>query len=274
MFFKLHTRVMLTLSPVLHMALRCFNRDKDVLEVVKFLVGHGCCPLEANSRGETPLHIAARRSEDSIAGYLIAQGASVSTKASNGDTVLHFVTSDVYSRIDDFKDYDLRALEMVKFFVGYGSDPAASNDDGETPFHNVVDRWYIKTIKHLLSLNFLVPHDILFTAIQSGDNNSVDCRLIIETLIASGCDTQMPNSEGDAPLQVAIKMGKVETVKYLLSVASVHKSPLEDLLSSVALAPESVQDGMRRTILDCHTWLESPQADLLLLRSRSDVRES
>ena len=235
---------------VLHIALRCFNDDNDVLEAVKLLVGYGCDPLEANSRGETPLHIAAERSYVSVARYLITQGASVLMKVSNGDTVLHFATRGVYPYEDSDEDDDGRALEAVKFFVGCDCEPAAPNDDGKTPLHIAVHLGRIKTVKYLLSLSIPLPCDILFTAIQS-DDNSAYCRYIIATLVTYGCDTRAPNSDGDTPLRVAIMKGKVDVVEYLLSVVPVHNPPLEDL-SATSLAPSSVQSEMRRILSDRH----------------------
>ncbi|KAG6372890.1 ankyrin repeat-containing domain protein [Boletus reticuloceps] len=243
---------------VLHGALRCLNGDSDVLDVAEFLIGYGCDPLEANSRGETPLHIAAERSHVSVARYLITQGASVLTKASNGDTVLHLATRGIYPYPFDDEDADDCSLAAVEFFVGCGSDPALPNDNGETPLHNAVDLGRLKTIKYLLSLNNPLPLDILFTAIQS-DKNTVCCRYIVQTLVTSGCDTQTPNAEGDTPLQVAIKKGKVDVVKYLLSVESVQNQSLEDLLSAAALAPPSVQSEMRRMLSDRRARSESPE---------------
>ena len=254
---------------VLHFALRCFNRDYDVLKAVKLLVGYGCDPLEANSRGETPLHIAAERSYGSVARYLITKGASVLTKVSNGDTVLHFATGGVYHYPHEV-DEDDRALEAVKYFLRWGCEPPAPNDNGETPLHIAVDLGRIKTMKHLLSLNIPLPRDILFTAIES-DNNSAYCRYIVATLITSGCDTRTPNSDGDTPLRVAIMKGKVDVVEYLLSVVSEHNPPLEDLLSTAELAPPSVQSEMRRMLSAPRARSESPD---LPPAKRARLRES
>jgi ankyrin repeat protein len=241
---------------VLHIALRCFNEANDVLDAVKLLVGYGCDPLEANSCGETPLHLAVERSYVSVAQYLITQGASVLTKVSNGDTLLHFATGGAYRYPYD-EDEDGCALKAIKFLVRCGCEPAVSNDDGQTPLHIAVNLGRIKTIKYLLSLNISLPCDILFTAIQS-DNNSAYRRYIIETLVTSGCDSRTPNADGDTPLRVAIMKGKVDVVEYLLSVASVYHPPLEDLLSATALALPSVRSEMRRILSARRTMSESP----------------
>jgi ankyrin repeat protein len=227
---------------------------------VKLLVGYGYNPLEANSRGETPLYTAAERGNVSVARYLITQGANVLTKASNGDTVLHFATSSAYPYGEDD---DGRTLEAVIFFVRCGCKLAAPNDDGETPLHIAVDLGRRpKTIRYLLSLNIPLPSDILFTAIES-DENPAYCRYIIATLVTSGCDTRTPNSDGDTPLRVAIMKGKVDVVEYLLSMTSVHNPPLEDLLSATALAPPSVQSEIRRMLSDRRTRSESPDLPLM-----------
>ena len=231
---------------VLHTAFQCVNGDKGVLIAAKLLVGYGCDPLDANSRGEIPLHFAARRSYISVARYLIQQGANVLTKASSGDTVLHFATGAAYPHLYD-NTVDGHILKAVRFFVASGCEPAAPNDNGKTPLHSVVGLGRLKTMKYLLSLNIQLPTDILFTAIKS-DNNSTCRRHIVETLVTAGCDTQTRNSEGVTPLQSAIIKGRVDVVEYLLSVASVHDLPLEDLLSAAELAPQSVQSEMKRML--------------------------
>ncbi|KAF8133986.1 ankyrin repeat-containing domain protein [Boletus edulis] len=246
-------------NSALPIVLQSLYDDDEALEAAKVLVAYGCNPLKANARGTTPLGIAVERGHVSVASYLITQGASVLTKASNGDTVLHFATRGVYPYPYADEDADHHTLAAVEFFVGRVSDPVVPNDNGETPLHNAVDLGRLKTIKYLLSLNNPLPLDILFTAIQS-DHNSGCCRYIVQTLVTSGCDTQTPNAEGDTPLQVAIKKGKVDVVKYLLSVGSVQKPSLEDLLSAAAaLAPPSVQSEMRRKLSDRRARSESPE---------------
>ena len=252
---NVHAHARRNRDSVLHIALRCFNTKKDILHAVKLLVGYGCDPLEANSRGETPLHITAERRYVSIARYLVTQGASVLTKISNGDTVLHFAAGGVFPDPHEFdKDHDGHALEVIKFLVRCGCEPAEPNDEGKTPLHIAVDLGRIKVVNYLLSLNIPLPCDILFSAIQS-DNASAHYRCIIATLVTSGCDTRTPNSDGNTPLRVAIMKGKVDVAQYLLSVAN---PSLEDLLSVTELAQPSVQSEMRRMLSTRLTRSESP----------------
>ncbi|KAF8441582.1 ankyrin repeat-containing domain protein [Boletus edulis BED1] len=243
---------------LLHVVLRSSHNDDKALQAARVLVGYGCDPLDTNSRGETPLHIAAERNYLCVARYLITRGASVLAKAYNGDTVLHSAATGGYY-YSWYMGRGDRPLETIRFLVKHGCGPTVSNDNGRTPLHIAVDHGRIKIMKYLLSLNTLPPpRDILFTAIQS-DNNTKRCRNIIKTLVTSGCDTQACNSDGDTLLQAAIKKGKVDVVKYLLSVMSLHKLSLEDLLSAAALAPSSVQSKMRCMITDRRARSESPE---------------
>ena len=260
---------------MLHIGLRYFDHDEEALDAVKLLVGYGCNPLEANSRGKTPLHVAVDEGHLSVARYLLSLGAllppdilvtrtgywssttrtirflvengvDVLARARNGDSVLH-ITLRCFIR-----DFD--ELDAVKLLVGYGCDPLETNSRGETPLHIAVHLGHMKTIKYLLSLNIPLPWDILFTAIRGG-HNSAYCRYIVANLVTSGCDT----SDGDTLLQVAIMSGKVDVVEYLLlTVTSMHHPPLEDLLSTAELAPPFAQSGMRHMLSDCLTMSESP----------------
>ena len=49
--------------------------EDDILGAVKLLVGYGCNPLEADSRGNTPLRIAVERGHMSVARHLLSLGA-------------------------------------------------------------------------------------------------------------------------------------------------------------------------------------------------------
>lgn len=173
---------------VLHIVLRSFYNDEHALEAVKFLVDHGCNPLESDSRGKTPLDIAVQCGPASVAEYLlsrgaflppdvlllaldsrrrklpmieflVAQGANVHARASNGDTVLH-----VAARVAFNQDYD-DAFKVFEFLVECGCDPAISNIRGETPLQIASEYGHPKIADLPSKLNgsirFLSPPEVL-----------------------------------------------------------------------------------------------------------------
>ncbi|KAN0087729.1 Ankyrin repeat-containing domain protein [Tylopilus felleus] len=60
---------------VLHIVLESAYDDGEAFTAMKFLVSHGCDPLEANLRGITPLHVAVKEGHVSAARYLLTLGA-------------------------------------------------------------------------------------------------------------------------------------------------------------------------------------------------------
>lgn len=189
--------------------------------------------------------------------FLNTQGASM-LNTSDGGTMLHVATGAIHPSGDDGEDdcNEDDALEVVRFLVKCGCDPAAPNDYGDTPLYIALDYGRIKLIKYLLPLNNPLPPDILSNAIRnSNDFGTGNCLDIVRALVTSGCDPQTPDSEGDTPLQVAIVAEAPEVVEYLLSVVPVCKSSPEDPLSATALASPDVQ---RRMPYDRFARSESP----------------
>lgn len=91
-------------------------KDKDVNlnEVVRMLVGAGADPNLADKKGKTPL-IANSRYLD-IAQILITHGANVNVRASDGFTPL----------------LNAGTVELTRFLLEHGADPFAKTDQGET----------------------------------------------------------------------------------------------------------------------------------------------
>ena len=83
-------------------------------EVVRMLVGAGADPNLADKKGKTPL-IANSRYLD-IAQILIAHGANVNVRASDGFTPL----------------LNAGTVELTRFLLEHGADPFAKTDQGET----------------------------------------------------------------------------------------------------------------------------------------------
>src|SRR5262249_53864474 len=66
------------------------GEEAGALEAVKIALGQGLDLNHKNNRGETALHGAAFRGADSIAAYLVGQGAKVDERTNQGLTTLDY----------------------------------------------------------------------------------------------------------------------------------------------------------------------------------------
>ena len=165
--------------------------ERYALDITKLLVCRGCDPLESDTTGETPLHIAVERGLVSVAIYLLSlggipsspnllhvalrsklekaptvltvclleNGADVHARTTAGDSVLH--TALRSSSTED------SAMEIAKVLICHGCDLLAANDSGETPLHIAVERGFVSVTSHLLSLGVTPSSDMLFIALLS-----------------------------------------------------------------------------------------------------------
>ncbi|KAF8556919.1 ankyrin [Imleria badia] len=136
--------------------------DDDALNIAELLISYGCDPLEANSSGKTPLHIAIEEAHTSVLQYLLSfgiplppdifvtlnphgrwmtvqmvcflleNGADVNARNDVGDSVLHVV-------LESLTDLH-EAREIVELLVLYGCDPLEANSSGKIPLRIAVER--------------------------------------------------------------------------------------------------------------------------------------
>ncbi|KAG6379228.1 ankyrin repeat-containing domain protein [Boletus reticuloceps] len=146
---------------VFHIVLELFRGD-GALDITELLISYGCDPLEVNSSGKTPLHIAIERGHISVARYLLSlgvplppdtlftlsphgewktiqmirflieNGANVYARNQAGDSVLHVILE---SPIDQDK-----ALAVVHLLLESGYDPFEANCSGKTLLRIAVER--------------------------------------------------------------------------------------------------------------------------------------
>ncbi|KIJ12302.1 hypothetical protein PAXINDRAFT_14917 [Paxillus involutus ATCC 200175] len=148
-----------------------------------------CCDLLLhNLLGNTPLHIAVEEGHIFIVEYLLSldiqlphnilltavtawshevqmmcmlieKGADVHILDSDGDGLLH-----------DIMLYNLDegdCLQVAKRLIGAGCDPLLHNPLGSTPLNIAIKQGHISIVEYLLSLNIPLPHNALFTAVET-----------------------------------------------------------------------------------------------------------
>jgi ankyrin repeat protein len=108
---------------------RAFNELMEVVRLGEYkkilqLLDHGVSVNEANSRGVTPLMVAAHQGLHGTMSILLEAGAEVSAVDDNYDTALHWVVD----MLDVAPD-----LACIQLLIDAGADMEARNQKGETP---------------------------------------------------------------------------------------------------------------------------------------------
>ncbi|KAF8550913.1 ankyrin [Imleria badia] len=221
---------------LLHIAMHVFDEDK-VLRPTKLLVTHGCSLLQANSCGETPLHIAVERGYVHVVHYYLSLGTLLPSdllatsnlwrmknptrmirlliengaNAHEDDSFLHKV-------LDFFDDSEHNILETAKLLVTGGCDPLRVNSYGETPLHIAVRRGHVSVVHYFLSLGAPLPSDLLATWSSWRMNRT----RMIHFLVESGANTPPHTIDEEYPLLHVVledsdKHNVLETVKLLVT---------------------------------------------------------
>ncbi|KAI9462219.1 ankyrin repeat-containing domain protein [Boletus coccyginus] len=234
---------------VLHIVLQSLYSNDDALQTVKLLVGYGCDPLEANSRGNTPLHIAVGRGHISTAQYLLTLGAhlppdllvildhgwsrwitapmihflvengvNVLAHASNGDSVLHIMLQCPDLGFDTADSND--GWQAVRLLISYGCDSLKADPCGNTPLHIAVKQGHISIAQYPLTLGAQLPSDLLVTLHH--DQSYWSTAPMIHLLVENGVDVLARASDGDSVLHIALRCSNtdrelLEAVKLLVS---------------------------------------------------------
>ena len=228
----------------LHRALTASVREDDCLENVQVLVDAGCKPSTCNLAGETPLHLAVRRGNTSIAEYLLplheqlppdillaasksynqsmiellrSKGADVHAIAANGDTPIHRV-------LGSWADSE-RCLACVKFLISAGCDPCLPNACGETPLHVSAKTGHLSVVQYLHgTLRLPLPPDILVVVLDGCFLEGVFP--VIKFLISKGAGIHVTRSNGNTLLHLAMMVHQEsECLKVTETLVSIGCDP-------------------------------------------------
>jgi len=166
----------------------------------------GADPFGADSRGRTPMHMAAATGRVALLGALLARGMNPNVRDMGGRTPLHAAL-----------EQGGESLPLVRLLVANGADPEAADVNGETPYglgigHGDVERW-LSWAAWPLPRRALRADD-LPAAAAAGDTQAVD-RLLE---LGFGVDTR--DAQGATALLRAAGAGQRDVAEHLLDAGA------------------------------------------------------
>ena len=160
-------------------------------------------PARVLSSDWTPLHEAAEDGDVSEVKQLLAKGAEVNAKTSDGYTPLH--TAAMFGHLD-----------VMKALIAKGAEVDAKTEDGETPLHQAARWGNLDVVKELLYKGAEVDAKDKYgswTPLHlAAKNGHLD---VVKELLYKGAEVDAKDKNGETPLHKV--HGHVEVVKVLLS---------------------------------------------------------
>ena len=171
----------------LHLAAR-----RGRLAEIKGLLAAGADPNARNGVAkETPLHFAAKRGRASALKALLAAGADPNARDRRGEAPLHWAAGEGHS-------------PLVAALLAAGADPKAPNRHGETPLH------------------WAAPGSWIFAGRANRNHASA-----LRALLAAGADPNARDWLGETPLHCAAANGHASALRALLAAGADPNAPTD-----------------------------------------------
>lgn len=160
-----------------------------------------------NGRGNTPLHVAARKGLTEVVAALLEASAAVDTSDVNDNTPLHFAA---------WKGH----TEVVTALLAAGATVDATNEIGNTPLHYAALNCHTEAVATLLAASAAVDaisgsgYTPLHVAAISGRTG------VVAALLGASATVNATNGSGITPLHVAARNGHTEVVAALLAASA------------------------------------------------------
>ncbi|XP_066908001.1 serine/threonine-protein phosphatase 6 regulatory ankyrin repeat subunit B-like [Halyomorpha halys] len=177
--------------------------SNENLKVVKKLLDHGGSIDSQGEFGRTPLHIAARKGQETIVNLLLARNASVDIRDAYHDAAIHHAMMS-------------KNLKIVIQLLEYGANVNTKGATGNTPFGLAIS----------INSNNLNESRIILNSIDTEMKNKhsekiqtveVDIINVMRTLIQRGADVNSKNTYDQTALHEAAEIGYDAVAGYLLS---------------------------------------------------------
>ena len=201
---------------LLHANMR--SPDRSVcLEIAKRLVDVGCNPLARDIRGETPLHIAAKRWHHEVVNYLISFSSSsdvlslLQDRATQASTLCVLICSthglsfppeeqnNVLRVVQQFTNNEDKCLELAKTFTGDAGSLFARRFGSARLLDIAVRRGFSKVVEFICSQAVPFPTALLFTALRYRVS-------MVPSLVCKGADVHVRDENDSTLLHVAVSI--------------------------------------------------------------------
>ncbi|XP_045216692.1 uncharacterized protein LOC123566548 [Mercenaria mercenaria] len=155
------------------------NGDKDGVKQIL----NNDTDLTVDRKGDTPIHLAARKGNLDILELLIQNGCNVNQKNQNGFAALHYAARE-------------GRMDIVCFLLKYGAEPNIKNEDGDGPIHELVKFQPMDVIEEMVSLGMdvnlqnKIGSTPLHVAVANNHQEAV------ETLLTCGARSNLKDKYG------------------------------------------------------------------------------
>ena len=226
-------------------------------ETVRYLLGFSVVDVHAETDNScTALHFAAMVGYGEVAQVLIAAGADIEARTSEGRTPLHYACEKRKSDKGRFRRVYVPPPNIVRVLIDAGADIEAKDDIGMTPlfvasYHGMsmlvkmlvkagadacgtdntgttcltlaAGYGHTETVRYLVGLKGVDVNHVLAMAL-SGTSLFLAVEgghlKVVQVLIAAGADVEARSSEGLTPLHTACAGGDIAIVKMLVKAGA------------------------------------------------------
>lgn len=186
------------------------------VSAVEELLSFGANPDNDNPRGISPLMMASVQGHCQVVDILINHHASLDVTNIDGATALHFAVSYQHPTI-------------VKLLVDRGADPNKLSNIGKSPLHISASKGNLSLIQNLLSsknIQINIKDANGSTPLMLAAGSSLIC---VNELLKAGADPTIVNLKGYTPLHFACANGRLDVIERLLLCNDVNINLGDDI---------------------------------------------